>query len=361
MKIYIPLGDDDPHKISNPFVSTLTDCILSKYPDTIFAYSKDFLWTQECLEFDILHIMWPQVFAEKMRIGCDLTKRLQELKSHDVSIVTTCHNLTPHIHDEISDLSYTIAYQQSNIVIHLGSFSMELLKIKYPDAEHVIIPHHVYDELYANMVPKGEAQKILGISPKLKYILCFGAFRNSEERTMICSLAQKLYHENIRVLAPSFYVVNINDSKHIWKVKNLIRRLYYYIKFRSLRKIGVLTEGRYISDAELPVYFGAADLMLIQRTHILNSGNLPMGMFMGKVVVGPNDGNVGKLLEETGNPVFFPNDKNSIIQAIRSGFAMPEEKGITNKKWIISNCTTAKVAELHVQLYCQSIKSQKIG
>lgn len=51
-----------------------------------------------------------------------------------------------------------------------------------------------------------------------------------------------------------------------------------------------------------------ADIALLQRVKILNSGSLPLNFYFGNVVVGPDVGNVGEILKKTGNPVFNVED-----------------------------------------------------
>jgi hypothetical protein len=53
-----------------------------------------------------------------------------------------------------------------------------------------------------------------------------------------------------------------------------------------------------VDDNILPYYYAASDLAFIHRVKILNSGNAIMPMLFGKVVVGPDVGNVGVLLKK---------------------------------------------------------------
>ena len=71
-----------------------------------------------------------------------------------------------------------------------------------------------------------------------------------------------------------------------------------------------------IPDADLPAYFSAADVVFIQRTDILNSGNVPQSFAFGRVVAGPDSGDIGEMLAATGNPVFDPADPASVDRAL---------------------------------------------
>ena len=63
-------------------------------------------------------------------------------------------------------------------------------------------------------------------------------------------------------------------------------------------------------------WLSASDIVFIQRIEILNSGNLPLAFSAKKKVVGPDVGNVGEILNETGNYVFNPNDRSSVRQSV---------------------------------------------
>lgn len=80
---------------------------------------------------------------------------------------------------------------------------------------------------------------------------------------------------------------------------------------------GVEFVNRVLSTTETETYFCACDIVFIQRFSVLNYGNLPMGFGAGCVVVGPNVGNVGSILNKTGNPIFNPYDIDSIVLAIK--------------------------------------------
>jgi glycosyltransferase involved in cell wall biosynthesis len=117
-----------------------------------------------------------------------------------------------------------------------------------------------------------------------------------------------------------------------------------------------LVKGTLVSEEVLPYYFGAADIVLIQRMKILNSGNLPLSMFMGKVVVGPNVGNVGRILTETNNPTFIPRDTSSILKAVHKAFTLLEEgKGIENRHYALDNWSTDIISKKLFNYYKEII------
>jgi glycosyltransferase involved in cell wall biosynthesis len=102
---------------------------------------------------------------------------------------------------------------------------------------------------------------------------------------------------------------------------------------------------RAVSDEKLPYYYGAADVVFIQRVKILNSGNALMPMLFGKIVVGPDCGNVGPLLKQWGYPVFSISDTSNLADYVRESLRM-ERNGIgrMNKKRQFVEYSTAIIS-----------------
>ena len=65
--------------------------------------------------------------------------------------------------------------------------------------------------------------------------------------------------------------------------------------------------------------------MLLQRTTILNSGNIPMAFYLEKVMVGPDTGNVGELLKKTGNPVFDIDNLSTLESCIQQALRLAKD------------------------------------
>ncbi|SKB98341.1 hypothetical protein SAMN05660226_04135 [Parapedobacter luteus] len=62
-----------------------------------------------------------------------------------------------------------------------------------------------------------------------------------------------------------------------------------------------------ISDEMMSVYFSAADIIIIPRIEVLNSGNVTLGAQFGKLVIGPGTGNIKEDLERLDQIVFGHN------------------------------------------------------
>lgn len=331
----------------NPFVRTLVESI-SELGADVTCSLNDFWHSWK--KYDVIHLQWPNLLVEGLETAESLRSHLQLIKNYGIPLVITCHNLHPHYtKDSIVNEGYDIVYDMVDCFIHMGSYSCNLLKEKYPSAKHVIIPHHIYDTIYKSIPTKEEAIKLLHLNPKLKYVLCFGTFRHDEEREIAIKASEIMSEYNGKILAPSFSPFFFR--RDIKGLRITLNEFIQHLRCRFKHRNIIITRG-FVSDKDLPYYYAASDIALIHRKEILNSGNLPMAFYMGKVVVGPNVGNVGEILRETGNPTFDIHDNDSLGSAVELAMTLvAHNKGEENRQYGINNLSSNIIAQQHKDLY----------
>ena len=319
MKVF--MVHEDPWHAGNPYIYTLIEGLQQSYPDCEMAWGRDAFWSEDIFTFDIVHFHWPQAFMGRdSHTDTDFLHHIEMMKKAGVKIVATCHDLKPH-YNQFADKaeSINIVYRNCDAIIHLGEYSKKLFEEIYPNAKHLLVPHHLYDTVYTQFPSRTESLKYLNLPEKCAYVLCFGAFRAKQERQLIISLSKQLSDKNIIILAPSF----MNIWWRSFRLFHLrIRRWYYKYRY-NIYCTG--STWRAVSDESLPYYYGTADVVLIQRVKILNSGNALMPMLFGKVVVGPDCGNVGPLLRQWNYPVFPVDNINKVGDCVRKAFQMQRE------------------------------------
>ena len=352
MKILI-VEDLKIHK-SNLFVKELA-LGLSKLNLDV-TVDTDLFWFDDALEFDVIHIQWPESLF-KWRVPSDielfyLKQRIDFWKKKS-KIVYTRHNSLPHSNggDNLLEL-YKFIENNCDAIIHLGENSKH--EIKEKNAIHAIIEHHVYDNTYPEpyTVTKEKAREKLKLDEKDVVFLAFGAFRTEKESQLIKESFSKANIPNKVLLAPR---LNISQE---YSYSSSIRYIDKYI-INKIKKIGskktriVTNGGQFIGDRELPYYFAACDAVIIQRINTLNSGNLPMGFWFGKPIIGPNSGNIDSLLNKTNNLIFNPNSLKSTIETLEK----VKDKGlgrlgVQNYEYAKKELTTESIAKKTYLLYC---------
>lgn len=313
------------------------------------SVGTDLLFREELFLYDIVHIHWPEYMYDgnlTYELYDSIEKRIIKIKQEGIPIVLHCHNLKPHTNKNQYVLKlYALLYSQADAVIHMGSYSKNLLEKEYPTAKHVLIPHHIYNKKIFFNKPVSECKKELDIKDHEICILCFGEFRSDDERTLLLNCLSEFKNERFHFIAPGFYRIKSSPKQPI----KYIRDLFKIIKYR---KYGLKVAFRIVDNNKLETFFLGADVVLIQRKEILNSGNLPLAFAAGKVVVGPLKGNVGSILKLTGNPTFDPQNSKSVFNSIRKAVLLVEKGlGDSNRKYAYANWTTEVVVKKIEDLY----------
>jgi len=108
---------------------------------------------------------------------------LDELADHDLPVVWTAHNLTPHEkRPETFDPIYAAWADAADAVIHHSAWGEARMRERYrfgPDCRHEVIPHGHFGGLWegAGRPDRAEAERRLGLSPSPLRIGIVGAPR----------------------------------------------------------------------------------------------------------------------------------------------------------------------------------------
>lgn len=297
----------------NPYVNSLKDGLIKCGHQVVC--NLDLFWNS-FNNYDLIFFQWPEAIFEWNRNLIDielLSKHFDKIKKAHIRTVITCHNLHPHNNDTKTTELYDFVYSKVDAFHHMGRYSYELLKKKYPLQHHFIAPHHIADNLWENRLNSHDAKRALHIPIDNIVISSFGAFRNNDEVLLFLNMARDVSNSHVSFLAPRIPIGHFYNGRWINK------SIDYLYKFLTYKKNRIIYSG-VLSDKEMDVWLSASDVVFIQRKEILNSGNVPLAFSAGKVVVGPNIGNVGLILNETRNFVFNPKDratiKNAVLNAI---------------------------------------------
>ena len=359
MKIYFVVKEPSERTI-NHFVSSLGNALQKQGCEVVYGLER--LWTDEVLDCDIVHFQWPEgifgLFGHRVTEEelLRMKQRLTFLKENGKRIFCTCHNLKPHTNKDKGVLHlYEMLYSNADCLVHLGKYSCDLLRPQYPNVQHVIIPHHIYDNVISFSVSQHEARQRLHLPQDRRIILSFGKFRNDQERNFVLNLKKGIKNSSLFTLHSSLFVMPgfYRETLYTWNPRKFITRLFQTLNYRLK---GIQFSNDVIPDDLMQCYFCAADVILIQRLDILNSGNLPMAFAAGKVVVGPDVGNVGQILHETGNITFDPKHTESAVSALQSALKATS-KGAENKEYATKNWSSDMIATKLLKCYQKALST----
>ena len=352
MRMKILYTIDNPFDSSNPYFREMIYNLQAIDSSIVLDYGIRKFWSSEAFSYDIIHIQFPHFLLKTgSRTEChtahELDCRLKLLKSKNIKIVVTCHNLKPH-YKKLTDEneSYDIVYRSVDVIYHLGAFSLSFCEKKFPSARHKLLEHPVYDDLYTFLPARQVAYQTLKLSSSFRYILCLGAFRADEERALLIKLLKELNKHSVKVIAPSFFCIKFTKNPFLF-----FNRIVTFIKYKLLYK-NIIFSGKSVPDELLPYYMSVADIALLQRVKILNSGSLPLNFYFGNVVVGPDVGNVGEILKKTGNPVFNVENTSTLKTAVDEAFSLYNTGyGEKNRRYALENWRISLIAQKQYMYY----------
>lgn len=354
MKVLIVFREDDT---DNLFVHILCRAIREQ---GVIAHCslRDFWEKNE--PYDIIHFQWPEEVVGWNCHNPDTVKQLQQridyFRSLGTRFVYTRHNTAPHYANPVIRQAYEVIESCSDTVVHMGRYSQCEFQSRYPDSRSVVIPHPIYEHTYNENISRAEARRKLNIPEDRFVITAFGKFRNNDEIRMVLKSFLRLRMPKKFLLAPRMLPFSKKPGhRNAWK------RALSYVGYRlaplllKLCNVRAGASEELVDNSELHYYIAASDLIFVQRKRILNSGNVPLAFLFHKVVIGPYTGNVGELLQETGNPAFDPNDTKSIVQALKQAKQLSEAgKGEENYQYARRFMNLKKVAAAYVEVYNNS-------
>lgn len=349
----------------NPFVRLLAEALRRAGCDVVCSTAE---FHTRAESYDVVHIQWPEALFGWHRPDGQQLAAVEaifgRLRERGVGIVYTRHNAAPHRGDELVAAGYRLVERHADAVVHLGDASRrELLSRGTPQGQlQEVIPHHIYEGAYDTSLSGAEARQALGIPQQAFVLLAFGTFRHDEERRLVWGAYRRLRRKEKYLLAPRLFRYTYRSRWRTGLRALATRSLYLLVRAATAWMSCRITSVDWmIPDEELPRYLAAADVVMIQRTRILNSGNLTLGFLFGKVVAGPDCGNVGEMLRATGNPVFDPADPRSVDRALAEAARLAAAgHGARNRAYARENLNLERTAQRYAALY-EKLDGRKFG
>ena len=340
----------------NLFVPVLCDAIRMTGVD-VRCSTKEF-WESD-KTYDIIHFQWPEEVVGRMCDDPGIVRRLEEriafFRSRGTHFVYTRHNVRPHYANEVIGRAYDIIESQSDVVVHMGRFSLEEFVGKHPDSRNAVILHHIYQYTYQEDISVERARQYLQLPQEAFIVTAFGEFRNCEEIRMVLGAFRSWNEKQKLLLAPRLYPFSRHNHYGGNFLKRWASKTGYYLLMSLLNRVMKLRAGandELIDNCDLPYYMAASNVIFIQRKGQLNSANISLAFLFHKVVIGPDSGNIGELLRNTGNPVFRSDKKQDIIRALKEARHLSAQgKGEANYAYAIGNMGINKVGKQYAELY----------
>jgi D-inositol-3-phosphate glycosyltransferase len=227
-----------------------------------------------------------------------------------MKVILTIHDVEAFFNSSKSQLFKKITYYLADHFIVHNSISMnELVDNDFVSKFKVsIIPHGSYLGLIPDLLEKKQAKLKLGVNENDKIVLFFGQIKEVKGLDVLINGFSQAFSgmTNIKLVI----------AGKVWKDD--------FDKYESLiRKNKIHSQCimhiRYIHDSEVPIYYGAADLIVLPYRKIYQSGVLLMSMSYGVPILASNIPGMTEIINNGDNGFLFDsNDSCDLSVKLKS-------------------------------------------
>lgn len=222
-----------------------------------------------------------------------------------VKKIAIIHNLIPHEPRFFDSwLNHYFIKRYDGFVVMSDAVEKDLLSMK-PHAKYIRLTHPWYDH-FGEKMDKDEARRLLNIHPNKKTLLFFGLIRDYKGLDLLIEAFTELGDDYQLVIAGEVYSNLKKYEEQIWK-SGAKERIFFF--------------NQYIPDADVRVYFSAADLCVLPYRTATQSGITATSFHFELPIIATNVGGLKDIIghEKKGLIVDKP-DANEIRHAIELYF-----------------------------------------
>jgi glycosyltransferase involved in cell wall biosynthesis len=344
------------YRKDNPYQQLLADALREQGIETIFptGYRRGLPFSRGVLAIkgvDVLHLHWltpylkgasgvvKSLYAARLLLDCLL------VKARRIRLVWTVHNLishdttTPRLEIHLSRLMAQLA---DGLIVHSeGARETVAQQFRVPLEKISVIPHGSYAEAYGPPVPRLEARARLGLDPQRPVFLFFGMIRPYKgvvELLEVWSAAPELHEVALLIIAG-----DARDSAHAATIHNV-----------ADKAPNVQRHIRFIHDEEIPLFFGAADWLVLPFAKSLTSGTAILAQAYGIPLVASNVEGLQSGIAERADEIFEACNRDALRGALARASirtAASREDARENEGDKDHRCGWAEIARRHALTY----------
>lgn len=254
---------------------------------------------------------WMAFFAPAFGTICRIIKR-----NHKTRCIALVHNMFPHEKGVLDKLFAPYFTRSQHGFIALSKSVVEDINGLAPKVPKTFSPHPIYDH-YGERLPKAVACRQLGLDPEKRYMLFFGLVRAYKGLDLLLDAMGKVKDQlpDLRLLiAGEFY-----EKEEVYR--------------KQIEALGltdrVVVRNEFIADAQLPYYFGAADLITQPYKSATQSGVTQVAFHFEKPMLVTNVGGLGEIVHHGKMGYAVTPDANAIAEAILDYFTEQRQDAFT--------------------------------
>lgn len=233
------------------------------------------------------------------------------LRKHRVKVVSIVDNAIPHephLYDK--PLTRWFLGRNDGLIAMTRAVEGDIREL-CPKARVHRMPHPLYDHLGA-AVPRRDARARLGLAMRARVLLFFGLIRDYKGLDLLIDAFGSLGTDYQLVIAGEPYGP---FAQYLEQIK------------RNPHKDNIHVHARFIADAEVPAFFGAADAVVLPYRSATQSGVTAMAFHFGVPVVATDVGGLNEVLTDGVTGVLVPEvSAPAIAKGVQRLFSLDQEK-----------------------------------
>ena len=246
--------------------------------------------------YDIFHVHWPDSHLMSASWWGSLAKHLRFaaligwLRLRGTRVVWMTHNLRAH--DQCHWLSrrlFALWFPRAcTHVVALTQSGLEAAREQYPvlaGKPSAVVPHGHYRHEYPTVPARDEARRRLGVPLQPFVLLFFGNVRRYKNVPHLIDVFRQLAGRDMHLIVAGQPGHGISSGE-LSSLRDGDDRITLRLEF--------------IPEADVPLYFGAADAVVLPFDSILNSGSVLLGLSFNRVVLAPRLGALPEIQQRVG-------------------------------------------------------------
>jgi glycosyltransferase involved in cell wall biosynthesis len=262
----------------------------------------------------VLHFHWPSyAYSDLNRakmaeyIG-QWARTLLRAKTKGFKIVWTAHNLYPHeqMHADLErDARFLLVELCDAVIVHCCAATGLLREHFGMKARHAVIPHGHYCGVYGKTWEAGEARQKLGLENDGTVYLFFGQMRAYKGLDGLLNVFGSMPEDRGTLVVAGAAL----DA-------DLARRIIG----KNRQQRNVVVHPFFIPDAEVGLYLGAADVIVLPYRDVLTSGATVLAHSMGRPVIANAQGCMREMVPE-GTGWLYDSDEDEALREVMESAA----------------------------------------
>lgn len=280
-----------PKHGDNPYLRSLSESL-----ERHGARVDDFSFTQALKRpYDVLHIHWPDLHLQARSSWRAIVKHARLallfafLRCRRTRIVWTVHNMKPHErHLPLGELLFPRWFPRlCTHVIALTENGLASALATYPALRNksaAVIPHGHYRDAYAKTPSRSNCRRQLGLEDRFTFLF-LGNIRPYKNVPSLIEAFRKLPHQDVQLVIAG----QLGEMMPAGELDQRVagdRRIHLSLEF--------------VPDEQVPLYLGAADIVVLPFQTILNSGSVLLALSFNRPVLAPTLGSLPEIQRYVG-------------------------------------------------------------